>query len=212
MGEQSLKEPTDVSTNAVRERWSGGASPLDVSWQKMMMWWFIVTDALLFAGFLASYGVNRLAAETWPDRFEVFNMSFVITPMTFILISSSATMATAVAAVRGDDLKMTVRMLLLTILGGLLFLGMQALEWTSLIRKGARLNTNPWGPPGFSAYFFMITGFHGTHVAIGVLVLLIAAAKAAKQRCSAEGVELVGLYWHFVDLVWVFVFGCFYLV
>jgi len=200
-----------MSANSVATRWDGGGSPYGISWQKMMMWWFIVTDALLFAGFLAAYGFNRLASDTWPDRAEIFNLNF-ITVMTFILISSSATMATAVGAARRGDPRMAIRFLLLTILGGLCFLGMQAYEWATFIHEGARLDGNPWGVPAFSAFFFTITGFHGTHVLIGVIVLLIAAVRAITGRYSAEGVELVGLYWHFVDLVWVFVFGCFYLI
>ncbi len=200
---------TDAETASTR--WDGGVSPYGISWQKMMMWWFIVTDALLFAGFLASYGFTRLASDTWPDQSEVFNLHF-IAAMTFILISSSATMATAVGAAQRKDPKTAFRFLLLTILGGLIFLGMQAFEWSTIIHEGARLDGNPWGVPAFSAYFFMITGFHGTHVLIGVIVLLIVAVRAARGRYSAEGVELGGLYWHFVDLVWVFVFGCFYLI
>ncbi|MCI0340043.1 MAG: cytochrome c oxidase subunit 3 [Planctomycetales bacterium] len=196
---------------AMEARGGGGTSPFGISWQKAMMWFFIVTDALLFAGFLAAYGFHRIAAPSWPDRRVVFHMEF-ITAMTFILISSSATMATAVGAARAADTRTAVRFLGLTILGGLVFLGMQAYEWSSLIGAGARLDGNPWGVPGFSALFFTITGFHGTHVAIGVLILAIAALRALRGRYSGEGVELVGLYWHFVDLVWVFVFGCFYLV
>jgi cytochrome c oxidase subunit 3 len=132
--------------------------------------------------------------------------------MTFILISSSATMAIAVSAARHDDKKTVVRCLWLTILGGLLFLGCQAIEWTHLIGEGATLFKNPWGPPLFGASFFIITGFHGSHVLSGVIVLLIAAIRSAKGRSTAGGIEVAGLYWHFVDLVWVFVFTLFYLV
>lgn len=183
-------------------------SPFAMSWQKFMMWLFIVSDALLFAGFLASYGFSRLSAETWPDRSKVFHMDF-IAAMTFVLISSSATMATAVGAARKGDRKTARLFLALTLLGGVIFLGMQAYEWSTIIGEGARLNGNPWGVPNFSAYFFMITGFHGTHVLIGAVIL---AAVTLKSAATAEGVELAGLYWHFVDLVWVFVFGCFYLI
>ena len=192
-------------------RWGGGVSPFGMGWQKLMMWWFIVSDALLFAGFLASYGFVRLAAESWPDRTKVFHMSF-ITLMTFTLITSSATMACAVAAARKGDLRAVTRFLLLTLVGGVAFLGMQAFEWAGFIHEGGRLDSNPWGVPDFSAFFFMITGLHGTHVLIGVIVLLIVALKALKGRASAQGVEIAGLYWHFVDLVWVFVFGFYYLV
>ena len=200
-----------MSTNTASSRWDGGVSPWRLSWQKMMMWWFIVNDGLLFGGFLASYGFTRLASDGWPDRAEIFNMNF-ITLMTFTLISSSATMACAVAAAHHGDSKKAFQFVLATLVGGLAFLGMQVWEWTMFIGEGARLHTNPWGVPDFSAYFFMITGLHGTHVLIGVIVLLVVAIKARTGRYSAEGVELAGLYWHFVDLVWVFVFGCFYLV
>jgi len=191
--------------------WEGGVSPFGISWQKLMMWFFLVTDALLFAGFLAGYGFVRLANPMWPDRTHVFSLTF-IGFMTFVLITSSATMATAVGAAQRGNLKLARTVVLLTALGGLTFLGCQAREWTNLIMDGARLSTNPWGVPAFSAFFFMITGFHGTHVLIGVTILTILALRLGRGRSSAAGVELAGLYWHFVDLVWVFIFTCFYLI
>jgi cytochrome c oxidase subunit 3 len=191
--------------------WGGGVSPFAVPWNKLMMWIFIITDGLLFAGFLAGYGFVRLAAGQWPDRGEVFHLEF-ITLMTFILISSSATMASAVGAARQGHRATAVKFLLLTIVGGLAFLGCQAYEWSSLIGEGARLTSNPWGVPLFSASFFVITGFHGSHVLTGLIVLTVVAARSLHGRSSAEGVELAGLYWHFVDLVWVFIFTLFYLV
>lgn len=201
-----------MSSNAAGSRWDGGVSPYGVSWRKMMMWYFIITDGILFASFLAAYGFARLGSESWPDPFEIFHGLYLITVMTFVLISSSATMATAVTAAQRGDQSRTVKNLFFTIGGGVIFLLMQAYEWGSLIKQGATLTANPWGDPHFSMYFFTITGFHGTHVLSGVLVLLIVALKAKAGKCSAEGVELAGLYWHFVDLVWVFVFGCFYLI
>ncbi|MBI3895058.1 MAG: cytochrome c oxidase subunit 3 [Acidobacteria bacterium] len=186
-------------------------SPWGVSWQKLMMWIFIAGDALLFAGLLASYGFVRLASPAWPKQSEVFHLE-LIGLMTFVLISSSATMASAVgAAQRGDHARAT-RFLWLTILGGLGFLGMQAYEWTTLFEEGARLTTNPWGVPQFGASFFVITGFHGSHVWSGLVILAIVALRSLKGRATAQGVELAGLYWHFVDLVWVFIFTLFYLV
>ena len=176
-----------------------------------MMWWFIVTDALLFAGFLAAYGFNRLAAPAWPQQETVFSMNF-IAAMTFVLISSSATMATAVGGAHRGDLKTAFRFTALTVLGGLGFLGMQAWEWSHVIGAGATLTHNPWGVADFGAFFFMITGFHGTHVLIGVIILLVTAIRVKMGKTRAEGVELAGLYWHFVDLVWVFIFGFFYLI
>jgi cytochrome c oxidase subunit 3 len=189
----------------------GPATPFAASWQKLMMWVFIVVDALMFAGFLAGYGFVRLASPSWPDRGEVFYLP-LIAVMTFILISSSATMACAVAAARNSDRRMLVRFLGLTVLGGLCFLGMQAYEWTSLIREGATLWSNPWGVPLFTSSFFLITGFHGSHVLSGVIILAITALRSASGRSTANGVEVAGLYWHFVDLVWVFIFTFFYLI
>jgi cytochrome c oxidase subunit 3 len=176
-----------------------------------MMWLFLVTDALLFAGFLAAYGFVRLASPAWPDQSEVFTMSY-IGVMTFVLITSSATMATAVGAAHRGDLARATRFVLLTVLGGLVFLGMQANEWTHVIMEGARLTQNPWGVPAFSAFFFTITGFHGSHVLIGVIILSIVALKARAGKATGLGIELAGLYWHFVDLVWVFIFTSFYLI
>ena len=102
--------------------------------------------------------------------------------------------------------------MLLTAAGGAAFLSMQAVEWGVLIRQGVTLTTNPWDVPAFGNYFFTITGFHGSHVLIGVLVLLNVLARTSAGKTTAEGVEIAGLYWHFVDLVWVFIFTCFYLI
>lgn len=199
------------AVETVGSGWAGEVSPFAVSWQKLMMWAFIVTDALLFAGLLAVYGFVRLASPEWPNQAEVFHLE-MIGVMTFILISSSATMATAVAAARHARRTQVIGFLLLTILGGLAFLSMQAYEWTSLIGEGARLYANPWGPPPFSASFFVITGFHGSHVLTGVIILAVVALRTQLGRSSPQGVELAGLYWHFVDLVWVFIFTLFYLL
>lgn len=198
-------------TAIARADWGGAASPFGVTWQKMMMWFFIVTDALLFAGLLVSYGVVRIATGSWPVQSEVFSMPY-IAAMTFVLISSSATMACAVAAAELNRRKTVTLCLWLTILGGFGFLGMQAYEWTHFINDGGRLLENPWGAPVFSQFFFIITGFHGFHVLTGVTVLLVVAIRSALGKYSAAGVENAGLYWHFVDLVWVFVFALFYLV
>lgn len=202
---------TTPGAPAVEVHWQGGVSPFGVPWQKLMMWIFLVTDALLFAGFLGGYGFVRLASPSWPEQRDVFPMLKIAT-MTFILITSSATMAMAVGAAHRRDLRRAMTFVLLTALVGATFLGMQASEWTTLIREGARLTSNPWGPPPFSAFFFMITGFHGSHVLIGVIILSITAARLRKGNASGLGVEVLGLYWHFVDLVWCFIFPLFYLL
>jgi cytochrome c oxidase subunit 3 len=200
---------TQVTTTV--DRWQGGVCPFDAGWRKVMMWWFIVTDGLLFAGFLASYGYARLVAFRWPEQAEVFSLRY-IAAMTFVLITSSATMATAVQASREGRWASVLRFVGLTALGGLVFLGMQAYEWSHLIAEGARLNQNPWGDAAFGSYFFLLTGFHGSHVLTGVVVLLTTAIRSARARSTSAGVEMAGLYWHFVDLVWVFIFTLFYLV
>lgn len=191
--------------------WGGGKSPFGTTWGKFMMWIFIISDALTFAGFLITYGFMRSISPVWPEQTEVFDMR-LITFMTFALISSSAVMACAVGAARAGDPKAAVRFLSLTIAGGLIFLGSQAYEWSHFIHEGATLTHNPWGVAQFAASFFVITGFHGFHVFSGVVILAIVALRAAMGKYSAEGVENAGLYWHFVDVVWVFVFAFFYLL
>ena len=201
---------TQASAQAI-DRWSGGTCPFEAGWRKVMMWCFIVTDGLLFGGFLASYGYARLLALKWPEQSAVFSLPY-IAAMTFALISSSATMASAVRAAKEGRQPTALRYVLLTALGGAVFLGMQAFEWRHLIEAGARLNTNPWGDASFGAYFFLLTGFHGTHVLTGVIVLVATAVRTAKHLSTSDGVEMAGLYWHFVDLVWVFIFTLFYLL
>ncbi len=206
-----MSESTSTAVAAVESPWGGGAQPFAISWQKLMMWIFIITDALLFAGLLVGYGVVRVVNGTWPDQAEVFHMNY-IAMMTFTLITSSATMASAVGATMAGKKSLVTLFLWLTILGGLSFLGMQAYEWSTVIHEGARLTSNPWGVPQFGASFFIITGFHGLHVVTGVTILLIVAIRFALGRSSRQGVENAGLYWHFVDLVWVFIFALFYLI
>jgi cytochrome c oxidase subunit III len=185
--------------------------PLGASWQKLMMWIFIVSDGLLFLTMLVGYGVIRIANPHWPDAGEVFHLS-LIALMTFLLISSSATMGSAVAAAVKGDIRASSCFILMTIAGGLGFLGMQAYEWSSLVSEGVSLTSNPWGVPVFGAVFFVITGFHGSHVLSGLVILAITVFRLRSGRSKAQGVELAGLYWHFVDLVWVFIFTLFYLI
>jgi len=132
------------------DRWGGGVCPFEAGWRKVMMWVFIITDGLLFAGFLASYGYARVVAGTWPEQSSVFSLPY-IAAMTFVLISSSATMASAVQAAQGGRRPAVSRFVLLTALGGIMFLSMQAYEWTHLIQEGARLDRNPWGDPALAA-------------------------------------------------------------
>lgn len=321
-----------ANTGAEVKTWGGGNEPLNSSYGKMMMWFFIVSDALTFSGFLAAYGFSRFKfIDAWPIADEVFthvpffhgNYPMIyVAFMTFILIMSSVTMVLAVDA--GHHLnksKVTIYMFL-TIIGGIIFVGSQAWEWGTFIKgdfgavqtkggnilqfvdtdgnrvalrdfvvanphnervqhesknglwyvsegllptytveevlqgleshdnvlvrtqilneagektvlnraesikqikdngkavvEGANLKVNEYGSPLFADFFFFITGFHGFHVFSGIVLNIIIFFNVVlgtyERRKSYEMVEKVGLYWHFVDLVWVFVFTFFYLV
>ncbi len=322
---------TVTTENSVGKTWDGGNEPMGASYGKLMMWFFIVSDALTFSGFLAAYGFSRFKfIETWPLADEVFThfpfMHGVSAPMyyvafmTFILIFSSVTMVLAVDAGHQLNKKKVTIYLFLTIIGGLIFVGSQAWEWKNFIKgeygaietkggsllqfvdkdgkrvaiaefaaklpvereqltrnkgrwfmeeatlptytveqvqagfkshpdllirtevitaqkhktilsrkeselrltqatlvvEGANLTRNEYGSKLFADFFFFITGFHGFHVFSGVVINIIIFFNVLlgtyEKRKSYEMVEKVGLYWHFVDLVWVFVFTVFYLV
>ena len=178
---------------------------------KVAIWLFIISDALTFTALLFGYGFMRMVSPSWPVRTEIFDMR-LITFMTFVLISSSALMAMAVSASQNRQQSHAIRLLMGTIGGGIIFLGCQVYEWTHFIREGARPFSNPWGVPQFSASFFVVTGFHGLHVLSGVVALAALAFRALRNNYSASAIEVAGLYWHFIDVVWVFVFAFFYLL
>ncbi len=331
-------DTTVAATGTEGQKWGGGTEPLRASYGKMMMWFFILSDALTFSGFLAAYGFSRFKfIEEWPIADEVFNHfpflhgvdapMFYVALMTFILIGSSVTMVLAVDAGHQMNRKKVSFYLLLTIIGGLIFVGSQAWEWQNFINgeygavktkggkilqfvdangdrvaldefvsvgprdvvpygesegiwyqasgeenatytlqevqrgfaarpdltirtqqlvvneetganeklilsreeamfklnnqavgvvEGANLVENEYGAPLFADFFFFITGFHGFHVFSGVIFNIIIFFNVLlgtyERRGHYEMVEKVGLYWHFVDLVWVFVFTFFYLV
>lgn len=332
-------DTTVATTGTEGQKWGGGTKPLDVSYGKMMMWFFILSDALTFSGFLAAYGFSRFKfIEQWPIADEVFNHfpfmhgtdapMFYVALMTFILIGSSVTMVLAVDAGHQMKKDKVAFYMLLTIIGGIIFVGSQAWEWKNFIAgeygavktkggqilqfldvetgkrvaledfvqvgprevtpygnnqgiwyqssgeynasftlnevkkgfeaspnvtirtqqlvlneetgaseklvlsredalikfnkdavgvvEGANLTENEYGAPLFADFFFFITGFHGFHVFSGVMINILIFFNVLlgtyEKRGSYEMVEKVGLYWHFVDLVWVFVFTFFYLV
>jgi len=205
-----------------------------VNWGKAMMWIFLLSDTFIFSCFLISYmKVRASVVDEWPYPSEVFALNFMGVPvpllliaiMTFVLITSSGTMALAVKYGYEKNRKICGIFILLTAIGGLTFVGMQAFEWSKLIfHEGVRPWGNPFGAPQFGSFFFMITGFHGTHVSIGVIFLFIFARKVLKgdfdtgkrgfftsMKSDYVAIEILGLYWHFVDLVWVFIFAFFYL-
>ncbi len=294
-----------MSTTAIpagTKWWNGGRSPFNASYGKVMMWYFLMSDAFTFGAFLISYATIRFSVNDWADPNEVFNsfpfaghanlpLAFV-SLMTFILIFSSVTMVLAVHEGHNMNRKGVEKYMILTIIGGIAFLSCQAWEWThlltgehvALLHDGSlsvlptTVSSNPWGHhlsheeivtalqhtphlqladiaatlhhgapenheamtklgdaelinmisnnaefhanhvgrPAFGSYFFGITGFHGFHVFSGVIINIVMYAKTKlrhfDQRGHYEMIEKAGLYWHFVDLVWVFVFLCFYLV
>ena len=286
---------TAIPTNT--KWWNGGRSPFNASYGKVMMWYFLMSDAFTFGAFLISYGTIRFSVNHWADPNQVFNsfpgfghqnlpLAFV-SLMTFILIFSSVTMVLAVHEGHKMNRKGVEKYMILTILGGLAFLGCQAWEWTHLLTGEhiamlgdgtlsvvpTTVKMNPWGahvaheqiatalqatpheklveiagtlqhganlaakssselitmiqsspdlhvnhtgPIAFGGYFFGITGFHGFHVFSGVVINVVMWIKTRlghfDQRGHYEMIEKAGLYWHFVDLVWVFVFLCFYLI
>ena len=205
----------------------------NVPWGKAMMWIFLLSASFIFSAFLISYMTVRMSTvEPWPNPSEVFALTLfgkqvpllLIAIMTFILISSSGTMAMAVRFGYQKNKQMTFILLLITAALGATFVGMQAFEWITLIKDGVRPWGNPMGAAQFGSAFFMITGFHGTHVTIGVIFLIVVAIKVLRgdldhqrpgfltgRKGNYEMVETMGLYWHFVDLVWVFIFALFYL-
>jgi len=271
---------------ANQNAWSGGQRPFKASYGKLMMWYFLLSDAFTFAGFLIAYGTLRYSMPSWPVPDFVFSTFpggftekplYFVTLMTFVLLASSFTMVRAVQEGQQENKKGVVWWMLLTVVGGLAFLGCQAWEWTTLIKgEHVTLTTNPFGshtesgkylegdghgieagdtfvpgspylihkhgedyhklkyevtegpnsgkvkemsfgPRAFGALFFFITGFHGFHVLSGVVFLIIIMLNAwsglyVKRKNGYEMVEKIGLYWHFVDLVWVFVFLVFYLL
>ncbi|MES2730355.1 MAG: cytochrome c oxidase subunit 3 [Bacteroidota bacterium] len=241
--------------------WNGGNEPLKANYGKLMMWFFLLSDAFSFSALLITYGLIRyrhnaydgapadftFSPEYWPIPEKVYeSVPFLhgislplvfVGIMTFILIMSSVTMVLAVEAGHRNDRADVEKWMLWTIIGGFAFLGSQAWEWTHFIHgsekgtiikhfingewvsrvvHGANLVENEYGPPAFADLFFFITGFHGTHVFSGVLLNILiffnAATGVYERRGHYEMVEKVGLYWHFVDLVWVFVFTFFYLI
>ncbi|MGF1552305.1 MAG: heme-copper oxidase subunit III family protein [Paracoccaceae bacterium] len=195
-----------------------------VPWGKAMMWIFLLSDTFVFGCFLTSYMTVRMSTTVpWPNPSEVFALTIggvelpllLIAIMTFVLISSSGTMAMGVNFAYRRRRWPTAALVLATAFLGATFVGMQAFEWSKLIEEGVRPWENPFGAPQFGSTFFMITGFHGLHVSAGVIYLTIVALKVLRgdyeRRGDYQAIEVAGLYWHFVDLVWVFIFAFFYL-
>ena len=199
--------------------WGGGELPYHVGHKKLGMWLFIVSDALTFSALLIGYSYVRASSDQWPTPFKFSPSIIFSTVMTLCLLSSSFTMVMAVAGSARRDYKAVRRWIGLTMLGGIAFLVLHIYEWLHLINdEGLKpyslphewLERWPNASPLFGASFFGLTGLHMFHVLTGVLYLGVIAIRA--RRNTHEDVEISGLYWHFVDLVWMFVFPLIYLM
>ena len=178
------------------------------------MWIFLCGDAMTFGTLIVTFGIMRMAAVDWPVPSEVLGINLTAF-MTFLLICSSVTMVLSLAGIKRGNQREFAKFLLLTILGGVAFLGCQVYEWTHLIHEGVTISANKFGSPVFGDTFYIMTGFHGMHVFGGVVylaVILVGGLTGRINQDNASVVEIAGLYWHFVDLVWILIFTFVYLL
>lgn len=198
-GQVSRSQATEVMT----------APTFSVPAKKMAMWLFIIADSATFAGCLVAYGFIRNATPNWPRPFHsITNVAL----MTLILLTSSLMMLIAVRSAEIGDKAKAFRFMMLTAASGILFAALHLREWMGMIGEGATLFHNPWGTPLFSSLFFSITGLHLLHVTGGVIALIAVGIRYQGGRYKADDLEITGLYWHFVDLVWMFVVPLVYLL
>ena len=193
--------------------WEGGRSPYATNSKKFGMWLFIISDSLTFSALLFAYTYGRVSNPNWPTPFH-FSPSIIFSSiMTFCLLSSSLTMVMAVHAMNHGNRKAAGGWILATMAGGLAFVVLHLNEWMNLIyNEHVTAFNNPWGVPLFGGTFFALTGLHMTHVIIGIIYLGIICQAVLRGKFKAEDVEVSGLYWHFVDLVWMFIFPLVYLM
>jgi cytochrome c oxidase subunit 3 len=187
-------------------------SPFAIASKKLVMWLFILSDAVTFGAVLYGYGYLRNATPNFPTPFKFSPSIINVMIMTFILVTSSLTMLIAVRDTKLGNKSGALRWTLVTVAGGVLFALLHIREWLGLIHEGLRLFQNPWGAPLFGALFFSITGLHLLHVTGGVIALTVVILGYRRGRYDSVDVEIWGLYWHFVDLVWMFVVPLVYLL
>lgn len=208
MADITLEQVTDVEFPDDTHLTSTG-----ISNAKLGMWVYLASDCLLFGGLISTYLIYRNRPGEIPGLAgsdvrisELFDIPF--TSMTsFILLMSSLTMVLAVNSImRGDLARMRLYLVTTGVLGGL-FLGGQVYEFTAFVKEGLGYTSNV-----SSSAFFTLTGFHGAHVAIGILMLLAAVGYSRRREMHAEAIETIGLYWHFVDIVWIVIFAIVYLI
>jgi cytochrome c oxidase subunit 3 len=193
--------------------WEGGQSPYAVNSKKFGMWLFIISDSLTFSAMLFAYTYSRVTNPDWPRPFDFSPAIIFATVMTFCLLSSSLTMVMAVHPMNHGNRKAAGRWILATMTGGAAFVVLHLSEWMKLINvEQVTPFRNPWGVPLFGGTFFALTGLHMTHVVLGLIYLAIVCQGILRGKFKAEDVEVSGLYWHFVDLVWMFIFPLVYLM
>jgi cytochrome c oxidase subunit III len=193
--------------------WEGGQSPYATNSKKFGMWLFLISDSLTFAAMLFAYTYSRVTNPDWPKPFDFSPAIIFSTIMTFCLLSSSLTMVLAVHSMNHGDRKATVKWIIATMIGGGAFVVLHMSEWLKLINvEHVTALNNPWGVPLFGGTFFALTGLHMTHVICGLIYLTFISVGVGRGKFKAEDVEVAGLYWHFVDLVWMFIFPLVYLM
>ena len=176
---------------------------------KLLMWVFLGSECLLFGGLISTYLIYRSRIADGPAPGDIFDIPFT-SVSSFVLLMSSLTMVLSLSSLQRGDYRNTRLWLLTTALLGALFIGGQVYEFTTFLREGLGYSTSP-----FSSAFFTLTGFHGVHVSIGIVMLMslyVSSMRGNLKRESSETLEIVGLYWHFVDVVWIFIFTVIYLV
>jgi cytochrome c oxidase subunit 3 len=188
-------------------------SPYGIQSKKLVMWLFIIADAATFGAMLFGYGYLRVGSPDWPRPFA-FNPTILNgMVMTFVLLTSSLSMLRAVGAAQAGQRAASVRWLGITVILGVAFAVLHLREWFGMFAQGWSPSTNPMGGSVlFGATFFSITGLHLLHVIGGVIAITVIAMGFGRGRLDAAHVETTGLYWHFVDLVWMFVFPLVYLL
>jgi len=188
------------------------ARPFAIPSKKLVMWLFIISDAVTFGALLFAYGYLKNASPDWPSPFKFSPSILNVLLMTFVLVSSSLTMLIGVGHAKAGDKGKAIRWTYITAALGVLFAFLHLREWSGLIGEGVHMFSNSWGSPMFGATFYTITGLHLAHVIGGVVALTVVGTRYVTGRYNADDIELWSLYWHFVDLVWMFVVPMVYLM
>ena len=187
----------------------GEPSPFAIPSKKLAMWLFIMADVMTFAACMAAYAFTRNATPDWP---RPFHGVATVAAMTFIMLTSCLTLLIGLRAAQLGDRGRAFRWTMLTVLGGLIFTLLHIREWASMIQQGVSVLHNPWGPASFGAGYFVLTGFSLLHMSVGTVALAIVGLRYRGGRYQANDLEVMNLYWQFVNLVWLFIVPAVYLM